>query len=153
MIFAKKILGGCKKNAIGNSRFIRVTYYRNAKSEKNFLEQGLQFIMELKQGLANKDIGLKRVISQRKQDSMLIAGQFEDQVFFNLALADYGGSQEPLFRVEIVGENGMVQYDSSADNAFTVANHQLDYFSVDGSEPDATALLEKVDFLEMEDDT
>ncbi|MBM7711156.1 hypothetical protein [Enterococcus xiangfangensis] len=143
MLFAKKVLNACKDGGITQATFLRLSYYqpKNQESLEDFLEKGLQFILELKIALSASQIEITDLIVQQNQNTQIANGQFNDESLFNLALATYSSIQEPYFKVEVVSNDGMVQYDSAADNAFSAFDFQLDYFESDDDEMEFSSAL------------
>ncbi|MGX2945744.1 hypothetical protein [Enterococcus alishanensis] len=149
MLFAKKVMKVCDINKLTQATFLRLSYYQaeNQDSSELILEKGLQFIFEIKKALSANSFEVKDLVLQRNQSTQIINGQFSDDSLFNIALATYSSVQEPYFKVEVVAKDNMVQYDSSADSAFSGFDYQADYFVSDHDDIAVSEILKKFQLI------
>lgn len=147
MQFAKKVITGCKKINLNTPTFLRLTSFQKTEDQElpQLVEKALQFILVIKQELTDGKVVIQKANCQKNQQTMLISGRFSDHTLFNLAVALYPASQEPLFKVEVVAKNGMLQYDTSGDNAFTSYDYQLDYLELEAEKVNVSAFLNELD--------
>ncbi|WP_159722987.1 hypothetical protein [Enterococcus sp. CSURQ0835] len=147
MIFAKKVIDGCEKIDLTTPTFLRMTFFQKTSNQdlKRLAEQALRFVLVIKQALSAEIITIQKINCLKNQQTIVFSGRFSDQTLFNIALALYPVQQEPLFKVEVVAKNGMVQYDTAADNAFTSLNYQLDYLTFSDKRINVGVFLNELD--------
>ncbi|MBO1304737.1 hypothetical protein JZO70_01080 [Enterococcus sp. 669A] len=145
MQFKKKLIEACKKSSIDKVNFLRLSCYQLAGEDdiERIAQQGLQFLLDIKRA-TDPQVTIQRIIPQRNAQAVLIAGCFSDGSLFNLSLALLDSKQEALFRVEVVGDLGMVQYDSSSDSAFTIYGYPFNFFSTEEIDEQIKALFKQL---------
>lgn len=100
---------------IGDLSFIRMSFYDNrfANEEKeNAIKSIIQLVLALKQEKPTSYTILKN------DTSLLVTFDFNQQCFVNLAFASWHDMVTPVLKMEVVGKNGMIQFDTQADNAY-----------------------------------
>lgn len=147
MLFAKKVITGCEKINLTTPTFLRMTVFQKEMNQElaRLAEQALQFVLVVKQALTKETITIQKMNCLKNQQTIVFSGRFSDQTLFNLALALYPVDQEPLFKVEVVAKNGMVQYDTSAENAFTSLDYPLDYLTLGAEKVTVSTFLTELD--------
>lgn len=123
---------------LGEISFIRSSFYdqRFASSEKNTAIAGfVRLVLALKKEVPTNFTILKNTTS------LLITFDFNEKCLVNLAFSSWEEVTTPVLKIEIVGENGMIQYDTQADNAYAGTPY-ASAISFDAAKP-LTAELEE----------
>lgn len=101
---------------IGTLTFLRISFYDYRFKEveqTKIIHEILRMVFRLK----NEEPSSYSVL--KNEDSLLVTLNLQDECLVNLAFASWDEPQVPVFKIELVGKNGMIQYDSQADNAFS----------------------------------
>lgn len=115
-----KLAAACKEGGVGEPTFVRISYYY---SQKKSLKRVRNQVIHLLWTLKAREI--KELYWKKQGTAVLIMGKFMDEGLFNISLAQMTQQLPPLLKVEVVGRGGMLQYDTSADNAFS-GRYQLE---------------------------
>ncbi|OJG70643.1 hypothetical protein RV11_GL001043 [Enterococcus phoeniculicola] len=119
MRFSEELMAACQKGQIGEPQFIRLSYYTNKEELfDDMLEQVIHLLLVVKKA------ELQILSMKINQMARLLIGKFRDDSLLNCSIAQIDQAASPLLKVEIVGTQGMIQYDTSADNAFS-GDYQL----------------------------
>lgn len=100
---------------IGEISFLRTSFFdaRFAGVEQEeVIAAFVRFVLTLKKDKPTNYTILKNT------SSLLLTFDFQGQCLVNLAFASWTGVTTPVLKIEVVGKNGMIQYDTQADNAY-----------------------------------
>ncbi|MHC5269850.1 hypothetical protein ACYSNO_11850 [Enterococcus sp. LJL98] len=100
---------------IGEISFIRSSFYdhRFAGEEKEAsITAMIQMVLSLKKEKPTNFTILKN------ETSLLVTFDFNHECLVNLAFATWEEVTTPVLKIEVVGKNGMIQFDTQADNAY-----------------------------------
>lgn len=100
---------------MGEISFIRCSFYdsRFAGEEKEAsMTAIIQMVLALKKEKPTNYTILKN------ETSLLVTFDFNQKCFVNLAFASWEDVTTPVLKIEVVGKNGMIQFDTQADNAY-----------------------------------
>lgn len=106
---------------IGEISFIRSSFYdsRFAGEEKEAsITTMIQMVLALKKEKPTNYTILKN------ETSLLITFDFNHKCLVNLAFATWEEVTTPVLKIEVVGANGMIQFDTQADNAYAGTYYQ-----------------------------
>lgn len=123
---------------IGDISFIRASFYdqRFASSEKNAAIAGfVRMVLALKKEKPSNFTILKNTTS------LLVTFDFNEICLVNLAFSSWDEVTAPVLKIEVVGSNGMLQYDTQADNAYAGTPYASEV-SLEATQP-LTAELEE----------
>lgn len=100
---------------IGEISFLRTSFYdaRFAGAEQGeVIAAFVRLVLTLKKDKPTNYTILKNT------SSLLLTFDFQGQCLANLAFASWTEVTTPVLKIEVVGKNGMIQYDTQADNAY-----------------------------------
>lgn len=130
----------CKSKKIGKLTFVRISYFQSENHDlEKMSRQLLSSLWHLKRQVP------KEIIIRKNKESMILMGMFPDQSLFNLFFAVIPKQQSPYLKIEVVGENGMIQLDTSADNSFS-GNFQADLLEEQKMPEDLHLLLSRIEW-------
>lgn len=108
-----------KKGQIDQPKFLRISYYTAEKELLTTAAKGYEIYLELlKQPLSKMKI-------RQNASSFVLIGETTDGILVNLSAGCFIGEQSELLKVELAGSQGLIQYDSSTENAFQVPKGRL----------------------------
>lgn len=134
---------------VGEISFIRSSFYdqRFASPDKKIAIAGfVRLVLALKKEKPSNFTILKN------DTSLLVTFDFNEKCLVNLAFSSWQEVTTPVLKIEIVGGNGMIQYDTQADNAYAGTPY-VSSVSFDAAKP-LTAELEEyiASFVEKVDE-
>lgn len=100
---------------IGEISFIRTSFYDarfKGAEQKEAIKAFIRMVFTLKKEKPSNYTILKN------DSSLLLTFDFQQKCLVNLAFASWEEVTAPVLKIEIVGKNGMIQYDTQADNAY-----------------------------------
>lgn len=106
---------------IGEISFIRTSFYdsRFASEEK---EAAITAIIQMVLALRKEKPTNYTIL--KNETSLLVTFDFNHKCLVNLAFSTWENVTTPVFKIEIVGANGMLQFDTQADNAYAGTYYQ-----------------------------
>lgn len=106
---------------IGEISFIRSSFYDSrfaGKEKETSITAIIQIVLALKKEKPTNYTILKN------ETSLLVTFDFNHKCLVNLAFSTWEDVTTPVLKIEVVGANGMIQFDTQADNAYAGTYYQ-----------------------------